>query len=87
MQRFKFMYKQFLREPLWFKIWIGLALVVSIVFSSSSFADVGHYQSISKVAAAVILGAYGFKLRRIPRVSIILYVLAGLSLYLAWDRY
>ncbi|OCT12949.1 hypothetical protein A8709_21750 [Paenibacillus pectinilyticus] len=85
MQRFKFMYKQFLKEPLWFKILVLSMLMISVVFSSSSFANEGYYQSIAKLAAAIFLCSYAFKLRRNIKVSGVLYVLAGLCLYLALD--
>lgn len=85
MQRFKFMYKQFLKEPLWFKVLVLTTLVISIVFSSSGFSN--NYQSVSKLAAAVFFCIYAIKLRSNIKVSGAFYVIAGLCLYLAWDRF
>ena len=53
MQRIKFMCKQFLREPIWFKILITVTLLISIVFSNSFFSNHAYYQSCSKLAAAI----------------------------------
>jgi hypothetical protein len=82
MQRFKFMYKQFMKESLWFKISVLTTLVISIVFSSSGFSN--NYQSVSKLAAAIFFCIYAIKLRRNIKVSGALFVVAGLCLYLAW---
>lgn len=82
-QRIRFMFKLFLMEPLWFKILISITLFSTIVFSSSYFSDNPIYQSISKLAAAVFFGAYGFKMRRSRVNSIIFFILAGVCLYLA----
>ncbi|WP_171634629.1 serine hydrolase domain-containing protein [Paenibacillus plantarum] len=84
MQRFKFMYKQFLKEPLWFKILVLTTLVISIVFSGSGFSS--NVQSVAKVAAAIFFCTYAIKLRRLVKVSVTFYVLAGLCLYVAWDH-
>lgn len=54
MQRIKFMIKQFLKEPLWFKTLISTTLLISFVFSSSFFSYNDYYQSLSKFAASYI---------------------------------
>lgn len=54
MQRIKFMYRQFLSEPLWFKILISTTFIISIIVSSSFFSDYVYYQSYAKLAAAII---------------------------------
>jgi hypothetical protein len=77
------MIKQFLNEPLWFKILISLTLLISIIFSSSFFLNHGFYQSISKLAAAFFFGAFGFKMRRNLLTSVVLYAAAVLCIYLA----
>lgn len=66
MQRIIGMYKQFLWEPLWFKILIIASLLAAVVFSSSFFADHGYYQSIAKIAAAIFLGHTGSDSGLIP---------------------
>lgn len=83
MQRFKFMFLAFLQEPLWFRVVISTALIVSLIFSSSFLSDNPYYQSISKLAAAVIFIAYGYKMRRNRRISLIFFGLAGLCIYLS----
>lgn len=84
MQRFKFMYKQFLKEPLWFKILVLTTLIISIIFSSSGFST--DVRSVGKFAAAIFFCTYAIKMRRIVKVSVAFYVLAGMCLYVAWDR-
>ncbi|MDR7077342.1 hypothetical protein J2Y03_002366 [Neobacillus niacini] len=83
MQRIKFMIKLFLNEPLWFKILILTSMFISILFSSSSFTDNVLLQSLSKVAAAVFFGAYGFKMKRNLKVSIMFFILTGVCIYLS----
>ncbi|WP_204787629.1 hypothetical protein [Paenibacillus oryzisoli] len=78
------MYKQFLKEPLWFKILVLTTLIVSIIFSSSGFPT--NVQSLGKLAAAIFFCTYAIKMRRIVKVSVAFYVLAGMCLYVAWDR-
>lgn len=78
------MYKQFLKEPLWFKVLVLTTLVISIVFSGSVFSS--SVQSIAKFAAAVFFCTYAIKFRRIVKVSVAFYVLAGLCLFVAWGR-
>ncbi len=87
MQRLKFMGKMFLREPLWFKILAPATLLISILLSGELFSDDSNSQSIGKAAAAIFFLIFGIKMRYNRRVSVIFYVLAALSLYLAWDRY
>lgn len=83
MQRFKYMYKQFLKESLWFKILVLATLVISIVFSSSGFSP--NVQSVGKLAAAIFFCTYAIKFRRQVKISGAFYLLAGLCLYVAWD--
>ena len=87
MQPIKFMYKQFLKEPLWFKILIPTTLLISIIFSSSFFSNNGYYQSGAKLAAAIFLCAYGIKMRRNPRISAIFFVLVVICIYLSWSSF
>jgi len=64
MQRIKFALKQFLYEPLWFKILISTTLLISVIFSSSFFSSNAYFQSCSKLAAAIFFFSYGVKMRR-----------------------
>lgn len=84
MQRIKFMLKQFLREPMWFKILILTTLLISIIFSSSSFSNHAYYQSGSKLAAAIFFVAYGFKMRRSRVTSVLFFILAVLCIVLSF---
>lgn len=84
MQRIIGMYKQFLWEPLWFKILIIASLLAAVVFSSSFFADHGYYQSIAKIAAAIFFGAYGIKFRSNTRIAVIFFGAAALCVFLSW---
>jgi hypothetical protein len=84
-QRIKFMVRQFLREPLWFKLLISSTLLVSILFSSSFFSDHIYYQSAAKLAAAIFFTSYGIKFRRNTKISIIFFAVAILSIYMSWD--
>jgi hypothetical protein len=83
MQRVKFMIKQFLNEPLWFKILISSTLLISIIFSSSFFANNPYLQSCSKLAAAIFFCAYGIKLKSSRVTSVILFILSALCIYLS----
>ncbi|WP_169087975.1 hypothetical protein [Paenibacillus sp. PL91] len=85
MQPIKAMYRQFLSEPIWFKVMILSALLLSIVFSSSYFSDHGYYQSLSKIAAAIFFGSYGIKMRRNKKVSGAFFIIAVICIYLAWS--
>jgi hypothetical protein len=85
MQPIKAMYRQFLSEPLWFKVLVLSALLLSIVFSSSYFSDHGYYQSLSKLAAAIFFGSYGIKMRRNKKVSGAFFIVAIICIYLAWS--
>ncbi|CAM4487131.1 hypothetical protein FHS16_005236 [Paenibacillus endophyticus] len=85
MQPIKAIYRQFLSEPMWFKIMILSALFLSIIFSSSYFLDHGYYQSLSKLAAAIFFGLYGIKMRRNKKVSSAFFIVAAVCMYLAWS--
>ncbi|TXK80935.1 hypothetical protein [Paenibacillus sp. N3.4] len=87
MQRIRFMYKQFLREPLWFKALVIITLLISFIFSSSSFTEQPYYQSISKLAAAIFFLAYGMKFRRNRMMFVLFCIGALLCLYLSWHRF
>lgn len=87
MPMIKFMYKQFLREPLWFKLLILTTLLISIIFSSSPFSSSGYYQGSAKLAAAIFFVTYGIKMRRNTRISAIFFVLAVLCIYLSWGSF
>jgi hypothetical protein len=81
MLRIKFMIKQFLKEPLWFKILISTTLLISIVFSSFNN---DYYQSISKFAAAIFFCTFGIKTRRNRVTSFILFTAAIICFYLSF---
>ncbi|WP_156350774.1 hypothetical protein [Psychrobacillus sp. FJAT-21963] len=79
----KFYFKQFLNEPMWFKLLISITLLSTIIFSSSFFSSNYYYESLSKLAAAIFFGAYGFKLRRSKFNSSILFILAIICVFLS----
>ncbi|MDQ0974917.1 preprotein translocase subunit SecG [Neobacillus niacini] len=83
MQRIKFMFQLFLKEPLWFKMLISITLLTSIIFSSSFFSDTPIYQSISKLAAAIFFCAYGFKFKMNRLTSILFFTVAAICIYLS----
>jgi len=83
MHRIKFMIKQFLTEPLWFKLLISTTLLISVIFSSSYFSNHAYFQSGSKLAAAIFFIAYGIRLRRSRVTAIILFTSAAVCIYLA----
>jgi hypothetical protein len=83
MQRIKFMIQLFLKEPLWFKMLISITLLTSIIFSSSFFSDIPLYQGISKLAAAIFFGAYGFKFKMNRLTSILFFTAAAICIYLS----
>lgn len=85
MQRIILIYKQFLREPLWFKILIITTLLAAIIFSSSSFSQNGYYQFISKLAAAIFFTAYGVNFRSNTRISAVFFVMAAVCIFLSWN--
>jgi len=85
MQRIKFMFKHFLREPLWFRLLITTTFMISIVFSSSLFN--AYYQSSAKLAAAVFFITFAIKLRRSRWRSAVLYAGAIVCLYLSWQHF
>jgi len=87
LQRFKFMFKQFGREPLWFRILIPTMLLCSIIFSSSWTAGFAYADSVAKLAVAVFFATFAIKLRMNARVSVIFSLLAVLCIYLAWIGY
>jgi hypothetical protein len=88
MRRIKFMIKQFLKEPLWFKTLISVTLLSSIVFSSSFFLNDSSYQSVSKLAAPAFFCAYGIKMQRNRVNSIFLFAAAIICVCLAvWVHY
>lgn len=86
MQRIKFMYTQFLKEPLWFKLLISVSLLSSIVFSSSFFSNNPNFQSLSKLSAAMFFVAYGIKMRKNLTNSLLLFAAALICLFLAWNH-
>ena len=55
MRRLQFFYKQFTKEPLWFRMVVSITFLASIVLSSSAFSLGGYSGSISKLAAAIFL--------------------------------
>lgn len=67
-----------------FQILVVSSLLASIVLSSSFFTLGGYSGSISKLAAAALFGAFGVSMRRTRKVSLLLFALAALCLYLAW---
>lgn len=83
MRRLKFIYRFYLRQPLWFRILAPAALLASIFFSSSFFADESLYDGWAKLAAAIFFGAWGSRLRSNRQLLIVFCALAALSLYLA----
>ncbi|CAI6086455.1 hypothetical protein [Cohnella sp. JJ-181] len=87
MQRLKFMFRLFLRQPLWFKILAPAALLASIVLSGSRFGEDAGYDGGAKLAAAVFFGLWAIQLRGNRRLSLIFLALAALSLYLAADAF
>ena len=80
--RIKSMFKLFQLEPLWFKAFILITLLTTIIFSSSAFSGNSLYEGISKLAAALFFAVYGYKLKVNRKVSKILYGLAGLCFML-----
>lgn len=82
MKALKFMYYQFIREPLWFKVLISLTLLASILFSSSMFSDYAYSNIIAKLAAAIFFCSYGIKMRRNRQISVIFFALTVLSIIL-----
>lgn len=87
MQRIKFMYRQFLREPWWFKITVPITLLLSILLSSSLVPDNGYYQGGAKLAAAIFFCSCGINMRRSLRIAAIFFVLAVICIYLSWDGF
>lgn len=83
MQQMRLMFLQFLKEPLWFKILIPTTLLISIVFSSSLFAENAIFQVYSKLAAAIFFCAYGIKFRSNLEIFLIFFTLAGICIFLS----
>ncbi|WP_144555407.1 hypothetical protein [Bacillus sp. X1(2014)] len=83
MNRIKFMMKQFLTEPLWFKLLISTTLLISVIFSSSYFSNHAYFQSGSKLAAAIFFIAYGIKFRRSRVTAVILFTSAVVCIFLS----
>ncbi|MGN7395761.1 hypothetical protein [Peribacillus frigoritolerans] len=83
MKWIKLMIKQFLKEPLWFKVLISTTLLISIIFSSSFFSNNAYFQSGSKIAAAIFFCTYGIKMRRNLTTSVILFTSAIICVYLS----
>ena len=86
MQRIKVLIKQFLKEPLWFKILISTTLLIAIIFSSSFFSSNAYYQGFSKLAAAIFFCAYGIKFRKSRVNSIIFFTATAICIYLFWHN-
>jgi len=83
MQRVKFMYRQFISEPLWYKFTVITMLLIAIIFSSSVFSDNAYLQSLAKLAAAIFFAIYGVRFRRTRRLVIIFFGLSLVCLFLA----
>jgi hypothetical protein len=81
------MYKQFLREPMWFKMLIATTLVIAIIGSSSLFSDHAYYQGAAKLATAIFFGAYGINMRRNRKVATLFFALTGICMYLSWRSF
>jgi hypothetical protein len=79
----QFMFKQFLKEPLWFKVLIITTLLASIVFSGSYFSNNPFYESVSKLAAAIFFISYGIKFRKNLLTSVLLVAVAIVPIILA----
>lgn len=87
MKSIKSMYFLFLREPLWFKVFISLTLLASILFSSSSFSNHAYFNVIAKLAAAIFFCSYGIKMRKNRQISVIFFVLTVLCIFLAFIKF
>jgi len=85
MRLIKATYRQFLSEPMWFKVLVLSSLLVSIVLSSSYFPDHGYYESFSKLAAAIFFGSYGIRMRRNRIVSSVFFIVTVICIFLAWS--
>lgn len=87
MKSIKSMYFQFLREPLWFKVFISLTLLASILFSSSLFSNHAYFNVIAKLAAAIFFCSYGIKMRKNRQISVIFFLLTVLCIFLAFIKF
>lgn len=83
----KFMFKQFMREPLWFKILIAAALLISIIFSSAFFSYNPYYEVFSKLAAAIFFCTFGIKFRRSRQTAVIFFAVTAICIYLSWQNF
>lgn len=77
------MWRQFLKQPGWFKLVIIITFLVSIIFSSTYFSENDNYEGISKLAAAIFFWLWGYKTRRNRQTSNILFILAAICTLLA----
>lgn len=84
MVRVKFFWKQFIRQPAWFKMVVSITFLASIIFSSSYFSENDFYEGISKLAAAIFFGVFGYKTRRNRKNGIIFFTLSTFCLLLAF---
>lgn len=85
MKQIQSLFRLLWREPLWFRVVLGVSLLASIVFSSSAFPLEGYAGSVSKLAAAIFFSAFGMIMRRNRRVFLLFIAVTVLCLYLAWD--
>ncbi|WP_277586113.1 hypothetical protein [Psychrobacillus antarcticus] len=83
MQRIKFMWRQFLKQPGWFKLVIIITFLVSIIFSSTYFSGNDNYEGISKLAGAIFFWLWGYNTRRNRQTSNVLFILAAICTLLA----
>lgn len=86
MQRIFLIYKQFLTEPLWFKILIITTLLAAVIFSSSSLPQNGYYQLTSKLAAAIFLQPMALISVQTPGFLLFL-VMAAVCIFLSWNSW
>lgn len=85
MRRVSFLYRMFLRKPLWFRTIVGISLLASIVFSSPAIPLGGYSESVSKLAAALFFGTVGTAMRRNRPILLLFVALTALCLYMSWD--
>lgn len=88
MDRLIWMYRQFMSEPLWFRMWILSMLLIAIIFSNSSWTSSdGFSQSLAKMAAALFFFSYGIKFRSNIRISSVFVISGIVCVVLAWIRF
>ncbi|WP_339819839.1 hypothetical protein MKZ15_03380 [Paenibacillus sp. FSL R7-0216] len=85
MRQIQSFFHLFMREPLWFRMGVVISLLSSIVFSSSVFSLGGYSDSVSKLAAMIFFGAFGFNMRRNRRISFLFFAVSAACLYLSLD--